>query len=68
MVFTEHAQEIKSIPVKDPKKAPQGPCMCVLVDHAEADAREAPVEVGEKLGEGRAVRLHLLPLVGVGRS
>src|SRR4051812_35696512 len=37
----------------------------LLVDDAEADAGMAPVEVGEKLREGRAVRLDLAAVRGV---
>ena len=38
----------------------------LLVDHPEADARVAAVEVGEQLGERRAVRLDVRLLLRVG--
>ena len=40
----------------------------LLVDHAEADPREAAVEIDEQLGERRALRLDLLALIGVGEE
>jgi hypothetical protein len=41
------------------------PHRALLVDDAEADAGEAPVEVLEERGERRAVRFHLAAMRGV---
>jgi len=44
------------------EEAHMRPYLVLLVDHAEADARILPVEIGQQLGEAGACRLDLAPL------
>lgn len=45
-----------------------GPDIALFVDHAKPDAWKLMVEVFEQLGKGRASRLYLFPLIGVGQQ